>query len=146
MDKNRVVVCKQCNRLFNSISGKDICPQCSVILERDFQRVKKYIRRHDQAGVMEVSEACDVPTKYILRWIREERLFFAEDSEFGVPCMHCGVTINTGKYCVPCKKKMVNNLSSAYAINVKDEEEDFMTQKNKMHSRRFLEEKLHKIS
>lgn len=146
MEKSRVIACKQCNTLFTTISDKDICPNCYHEMELLFQKVKKFIRRNGEAGVMEISEATNVPTKQILKWIREERLFFSKDSEIGVPCMHCGVTINTGKYCNPCKKKMSNMLSSAYVTKVDEEDNDVMTQKNKMHSTRFLDQKLHRIS
>lgn len=140
MEKNKVVACSKCHRLFNTVIDTDTCPECNIILEQIYKNVKKYIRSNSLAGIAEVSLECNISTKQILKWIREERLIFAKDSEVGIPCLNCGITIRSGKYCIPCTKKVVNTLSSAYIKPVEDEINDHVvTKKSKMHSRRFLD-------
>lgn len=130
-NSNKVVACSKCRCLFNTMIDTDLCPKCTILLEQSYKKVKKYIRSHNLAGVAEVSLECDVPTKQILRWIREERLVFSKESEVGIPCINCGVTIRSGKYCIPCTKKVVNTLSSAYVKPIEKETDDRMVTKKK---------------
>ncbi len=109
--------CRQCGRLYNFISGgyySHICPNCRDVLEEKFQEVKKYIEEHKLATVVEISEANDVTTTQIERWVREERLTFSEDSVVGIGCEKCGVTIKTGRFCDSCRGSLMNTLGSVY--------------------------------
>lgn len=108
--------CKSCGRLYNYIGGsyRNLCPGCVSKMEDKFAEVKKYIQDNVYATMPQVSKECEVSIEQIERWIREERLFFSEDSPIGISCEGCGVTIKTGKYCPACKAKVTNNLASAY--------------------------------
>lgn len=109
--------CKGCGRLFNFIGGsyKNLCPDCIRKLEDKFQEVKEYIDEHHTATMSQISEDCDVSTKQIEQWVREERLVFSPDSPIGIACEVCGTTIRSGRYCESCKTTMANNLNSMYA-------------------------------
>lgn len=109
-----VVSCSKCNRLFESFSGRQICPTCSIEEDRKFALVRKFIRAHKGAGVFEVSEACEVTTAAIINWVKEERLSFAEESNVVVECEECGTKIRMGRYCKTCKTKMIKNFQSVY--------------------------------
>ena len=61
----------------------------------------------------------DVPAKQIKRWIREERLSFADDSPIGIECEGCGTTIKTGRYCPLCKEKFTKGFGDAAGLNQK---------------------------
>lgn len=109
--------CKGCGRLYNYVSGvsyKNLCPKCMEDLEEKFQIAKKYIEENRGAGIDEVAEVADVKPIQIERWVREERLCFAEDSMIGVSCDRCGKSIRSGHYCNECKDKMTKTLGSAY--------------------------------
>ena len=107
--------CRECGRLFNYTSGGvPICPACAKKLEEKFMVVKQYIYDHPGAGIQEVSEENDVSINTIKKWVREERLTFAEGSAVGIECERCGKTILSGRYCEECKKKVANQLGSAY--------------------------------
>lgn len=116
--------CRKCGKIFNYINGAPICPACKSNLESQFQEVKEYIRKNKEATIIEVSEECDVSTKQIRQWVREERLSFTNNSEIGIECERCGVTIKTGRFCNKCKHDMQHNLGSAYqekqGINIDD--------------------------
>lgn len=106
--------CKTCGKLFNYLSGPPICTICAKKLEDKFANVKEYIYTHPGAGMQEVSETFEVSVIQIQKWIREERLAFAEDSLVGIECESCGTNIKTGRFCKSCKDKLANNLSNIY--------------------------------
>ena len=108
-----VTTCSRCGKLFNHISGPRICPVCLKEFDDKFPEVKKYVYEHPHTGIAELSEAMNIPAKQIKRWIREERLSFADDSPVGIECENCGAMIKTGRFCDACKSKLQNNLMSA---------------------------------
>ena len=76
--------------------------------------VKDYIEDNPRADMREISEKCDVSTRQIEQWIREERLSFSDDSPIGIACEVCGATIRTGRYCERCKNDLANRLGGMY--------------------------------
>ncbi|MDO5402251.1 MAG: flagellar protein [Eubacteriales bacterium] len=108
--------CRQCGRLYNYIGGsyRNLCPDCISKLEDKFQEVKDYIEAHTGASIHEISTDCEVSSKQIEQWIREDRLTFADDSPIGIPCEACGVTIKSGRFCENCKSTMTQKLNSMY--------------------------------
>lgn len=108
--------CRGCGRLYNYIGGsyKNLCPLCINELEDKFEEVKEYIEQHKNATMPVISQECGVKIDQIERWVREERLFFADDSPIGIACENCGVTIKSGRFCPACKSKMTNEFSQLY--------------------------------
>ena len=107
--------CARCGKMFNYLSGLPICDECKKAAEEDFQRVKQYIIDNPRAGFMEISEKCEVTTKQIQTWVREERLMFAADSPIQLTCENCGEKIQTGRFCAKCRSSMANNLNNTFA-------------------------------
>ena len=62
----------------------------------------------------EVAEECDVSTRQIEQWVREERLYFSDDSPYGIGCERCGKIIKTGRFCDSCRNDMANTFQNAY--------------------------------
>lgn len=108
--------CRQCGRLFNYIGGSYsyLCPNCVKKLEEKFHEVKEYIEDNKNATMVEIAEACDVSTKQLEKWVREERLCFSPESSIGIECEICGTTIKSGRYCEQCKGKIANDLGGMY--------------------------------
>lgn len=105
--------CRGCGRLFNYISGRQLCPLCRDELEKKFQEVKAYIEENPGETLKSVSDEMEVSIRQLKEWVREERLILTE--AWGeICCDVCGKPIKTGKYCDECKRKIVNNLDSAY--------------------------------
>ena len=113
--------CRTCGRLFNYLSGPQICPACKEEMEKKFQDVKEYVRENPHATISEISEVNGVSTNQIRQWVREERLQFADDSPVGIECEVCGVTIRTGRFCEGCKNKMASNLSDSIRKPVQEQ-------------------------
>ena len=103
-----VRTCRKCGRLFNYITGYQICPACKEALEAKFQEVKEYVREHKGVSINEVSEVCEVETNMIRQWLREERLELAEDSGIMLACEACGGLIRSGRYCDKCKTHLTS--------------------------------------
>lgn len=109
-----VQVCKHCRRLFQSVSGSNVCPNCYVGLEADFKTVKRYIRSHPNSTIVEVAEACEMEMAQIRQWIKDERIEYTKNSVIGIECEKCGVSIKTGRLCTACKNETTNILKSVY--------------------------------
>lgn len=105
--------CKSCGRLFNFLSGPQICPECVRKLEDKFQQVREYIRDNPKVPIATIADENEVSVKQIKQWVREERLEFSEDSQMGLECENCGKTIRTGRFCEDCKGKMANEMEGA---------------------------------
>lgn len=107
--------CRGCGRLYNYIGcGYLLCPACMDELDKKFGEVKKYIQDNPRATMPQISEAMDVSIQQIERWVREERLTFADDSPIGIECESCGVTIKSGRYCAACKDQLQKGLGNMY--------------------------------
>lgn len=107
-----VRTCRVCKRIFNYLSGPNICPGCKESLEAKFQEVKAYIEEHRGAGMQEVSEECDVEVSQIRQWLREERLELMEGSAIMLSCESCGAPIRCGRFCDKCRNALANNFQS----------------------------------
>ncbi|MCF0132075.1 MAG: flagellar protein [Pseudobutyrivibrio sp.] len=105
--------CRGCGRLFNYLSGPDICPVCRDEIEKKYNNVKDYIRDNPGKNINEIAEDNGVTTSQIKQWIREERLQFSEDSSVGIECELCGANIRTGRYCEACKQKIAGKFEES---------------------------------
>ena len=57
--------CRSCGRLFNYLTGIQLCDGCKAALEQKFQEVKEYVRDNRDAPINAVAEACDVSVKQL---------------------------------------------------------------------------------
>ncbi|MCR5701938.1 MAG: flagellar protein [Lachnospiraceae bacterium] len=112
-----VRTCRQCKKLFNYLTGPNICQPCKDALEKKFQEVKQYIEENPSDGITKVAEANDVSTKQIQRWIREERLAFSAESGVGIECESCGAMILSGRLCQKCKDNLIGAVNNMYKTN-----------------------------
>lgn len=106
MSDVEVRVCKNCNKFFQTMTGHKLCQGCREELEQAFKRAKLYIRENPGAGVQQVSEALEIAPKQILQWVREDRLYFADNLKVQIPCLICGTMISSGKYCFKCSSEL----------------------------------------
>ena len=72
--------CRGCGRLFNYLQGPHLCPACMQKLEEKFSQVKDYLEDNPHATIPEIAKDNDVSTRQIEQWVREERLYFSDDS------------------------------------------------------------------
>lgn len=98
--------CKKCNALFNYYSGYPLCPKCKVEDEREFRKVRDYIKSNPGVNIEEVSNVLEISRQQIIRYVKEERLEIYEQSSVFLICEMCGCNIRTGRYCSKCKEKL----------------------------------------
>ena len=107
-----IINCKKCGKMFNYITGDKICPVCKDAQEAVFQRVKKFVQENKGASMDVICAECEVEAKLVKQWIREERLFFADDSPVKISCERCGCQISSGRFCDKCKKEAAGRFGS----------------------------------
>lgn len=103
--------------MFDATFGR-YCNKCTALFDEEYKRVKDYLWDHREATLTEVAEDCDVSTKTIKKWIREERLEFKNAEGSGMFCESCGKAVSSGKYCPECKKNIANMLQEAVPKNI----------------------------
>ncbi|MGZ4033033.1 MAG: TIGR03826 family flagellar region protein [Tumebacillaceae bacterium] len=103
--------CKHCGRLYNQ-AHRDICPVCIKEEDDQFIIIRNYLKDHRGASVSEVSEATEVETLTIIKFIREGRLSAFDNPNLNFPCEACSTPIVEGRFCKPCKDRLKNDLSS----------------------------------
>lgn len=108
--------CRSCKKIFNYITGEKICPACRDLLEEKYQEVKKYINENPGTPANKVAEDCDISLKQIKKWVREERLTFADDSLIGLDCERCGKIIHSGRFCKECAGGLADAMNDAYRV------------------------------
>ncbi len=108
--------CAKCGKMYNYISGPNICDACKKQAEEKFQQVKAYIRENPTATLSQIEKDNDVKSSQLQQWIREERLIFAKGSPIELTCEKCGTKILTGRFCTKCKGNMADNLNGAFGI------------------------------
>lgn len=81
--------------------GRNICPKCLEKEEDEFQLVRRYVRDHPGAGVIEVAEETEVEEDKILQFLRDGRLQ-SKGLTASLRCERCGQTISSGRFCDIC--------------------------------------------
>lgn len=113
--------CRVCGRIYNYVTGPNVCPSCRDKMEAKFQEVKEYIRNHKGCGIQEVSEECDVEPAQIRQWLREDRLEVTEDSAIFLNCESCGAPIRSGRFCDKCQINMTKGFKDVLSAGKKPE-------------------------
>ena len=97
--------CRRCGEMFVYV-GRDICPHCREEDERDFDRVREYLRQYPRADIQELHRETGVEKEKILGFLREGRLEVDKDSARSVlNCRICGTPISRGRICMDCLQK-----------------------------------------
>lgn len=107
-----VKYCRGCGKIFNYITGPQLCMNCKQKLESKFQQLKEFIRENPGVTVMEASEACDVEPGLIKQWLREERLQLDSKSPLMLNCENCGQPILSGRFCDRCKAGLLSDFET----------------------------------
>jgi hypothetical protein len=104
--------CKICGKIFESISGKKVCPNCSASEEQEYLKVRSYVKDNPKASINAVSEGTGVPIEKINEYLRKGLLERAEVEEVSLKCQLCGTSILNGNYCLTCIEKLKQGLKS----------------------------------
>ena len=106
MAKLNMKNCAHCHKIFLSVLGENVCPECrayEMTLEED---VKEYVRDHPGITIRELIEGTGAPDRLIWRMIRQGQFENASGMEIQYPCGRCGKMITKGAYCDECAVKL----------------------------------------
>lgn len=105
--------CKVCRKMFQYVTGPQLCPACKKIDEEEFEKVRTFLRDFPGANMKEVADNTGVSPNKINRWLKEERLEVSEGSPVALNCENCGVRIRSGRFCVECSKGLAREMMNA---------------------------------
>jgi len=93
--------CPRCGKLFVKVKAP-VCAACEKADEAAFDRVRDYVKENQDSPIKQVSEACEVPVKRILQYVRDGKLEVSQGMQGEVTCSKCGIPINIGRMCEKC--------------------------------------------
>ena len=98
--------CVRCHKIFLSVIGETICPECRVMEQTMEEQVKDYVRDHPGITIRQLIDETGVPDKIIWRMVRQGEFENASGLEVQYPCGRCGKMIKSGAYCEECAVKL----------------------------------------
>lgn len=119
-----VKVCKVCRKMFQYVTGPEICPNCKRKEEEYFQLVKEYLREKPGADMVEVNDKTGVSMGLIEKFLRQGRLEVTPDSPIKLTCERCGKRILTGALCSACKNQVTSELNQIKKSLIQEKKEE----------------------
>lgn len=105
--------CRRCKKIFMYALGPQICESCKKLEEEEFEKVRLFVRDYPGATMKEVSDATEVSTQLIYKFLKDGRLEVTEQSPIALQCENCGVRVKSGRFCINCSKRLANDMISA---------------------------------
>lgn len=97
--------CPRCGRLFMK-NIKDVCPSCIKEIEKQYERCLKYLRENRDCTIQELSDETEVPSRQIVKFIREGRISIVNAPNMSYPCESCGTLIRENTICDNCRSRL----------------------------------------
>ena len=108
-----IKVCRRCKKIFQYMTGPELCRNCKEYEETLFRKVKEYLREHPGANMYEVHKETNVSAALIEKFLRQGRLQVSPDSPIALGCERCGNKISTGRFCGACANEMTAQINEA---------------------------------
>lgn len=74
-------VCKECGRFFEK-NGSILCGMCYTRDQKQYEKVRQFVRSHINTTVLEVVNATGVPLRTVLRYIESGMVEYAPSAVF----------------------------------------------------------------
>lgn len=106
--------CPECGKIYR-YAGRTLCPKCIEEDEKDFLKVKDYLRQNRGASIVEISDETDVEETKVIAYLREGRLQLVP-GQTGIilHCERCNAQILSGRYCEACVKEVKSGFQQAF--------------------------------
>ncbi|OAB42930.1 flagellar protein [Paenibacillus glacialis] len=105
--------CPRCGKLF-AMNFRDICPDCTKGIELEYQKCAEYLRENRGSTMEDLSEATEVTTRQIIKFIREGRISVIDAPNLNYPCEVCGTTfISESNMCISCRTRLTKEFSQS---------------------------------
>lgn len=103
--------CKRCNTVYK-YGNNSLCSNCLDDVEGIMLKIRAYLDDHPLAKIHEISEETGESEKDILYLLREGRLSVNDKAKV-VLCARCGVSMESGKFCLKCIDQIKSELKGA---------------------------------
>ncbi|MFD2615550.1 flagellar protein [Paenibacillus gansuensis] len=107
-----VANCPKCGKIYTR-NIREVCNNCYKEVELMYEKCLKYLREYRKCTLQELSDATEVSTGQIIKFIREGRISVVLAPNLAFPCEMCGDNIQVGTICENCRKKLAKELNSA---------------------------------
>lgn len=115
--------CTRCGKIFSS-SHPTLCPQCIETDENNFKKVRSFVKDNPRVSIDVVIEATGVSEDRIREYLRLGLIDSASLSGPVLECKKCGKPIDSGTYCVLCKRELSQTLMSSLDAQVRNKDKD----------------------
>lgn len=110
--------CKNCAMVFQYMgSGDELCSACRKQEDKDLVTVQDYIGQKPQAKAEEIVENTGVSEDSIVRMVKNGRLQLDSVFKPTLTCRMCGLSIESGRYCADCERKMAHGFGGAIPMD-----------------------------
>jgi len=103
--------CERCGKVY-STSNQRFCPDCVEGDQREFKKVRDFVKDNPKISIEVISEATGVDELKIREYIRQGQLEFASINGPALECSRCGKPIMVGNYCVICQREIQASFQS----------------------------------
>ena len=114
--------CQICGKAFLCTGGRPICPECRDSEEKDFEKVRDFVKDNPKVSIEVVVEGTGVSSEKIRRYLNEGLLEQANLTEKNQTCQLCHKSITAGNYCIDCMSRLKNCMSPKEEEEKKEKE------------------------
>jgi uncharacterized protein len=118
--------CTKCGRVFLT-AHSSLCPDCVKAGEDAFKKVRDFVKENPKVAIDVVVEATGVPEDEIRTYLRQGKLDVASFSGQPLSCRRCGKPVESGEFCVLCRKDISNNFRGDVKKDTTNETDQHVT-------------------
>jgi len=82
---------------------RDICSTCAEEKEKEYLRVREFVKDHPKVSIEVVAEATGVTEAHVRQFLREGLIEAADLDGSPITCQRCSKPISRGVYCPICQ-------------------------------------------
>ena len=97
--------CSECGRLM-PMGLRDICTACAEKKEKEYLKVREFIKDNPKVAIEVVAEATGVSEAQVRQFLREGLIEAADLEGSPLTCQRCGKPILRGAYCAICQQEI----------------------------------------
>jgi flagellar operon protein (TIGR03826 family) len=120
--------CPSCGRVYLKNAYR-LCPNCLKDIELQYEKCLKYLRDNRTSTITELSEATEVSTRQITKFIREGRIDIKGNPNMGYDCEVCGAEIREHMMCEACRSRLAKESKDLNEDETRKKIQDAQTSK-----------------
>jgi flagellar operon protein (TIGR03826 family) len=105
--------CHRCGKIYVK-NNYGMCGHCIKDIDLQYEKCLKYLREYRTCTITELSEATDVSSNQITKFIREGRISIKGNANMSYDCEVCGTSIRVHTMCEPCRSKLAKETNQMH--------------------------------